>query len=326
MNLTDSLTGGSIETKPQRILEEAALDQIYPVTSFLWYQSLPYGFAYTKKGDSQSDSLYYWLPINPQDIQISTPFATNIVNTLYGIVEEHSEQRWWDITIKGTTGIAPRYTLAKQTAMTIIPSKAREAYVDDPTSLLFGTEVQSLLGNLGDVVLKMKQQFEALTSDPEIVSGVKAEASGYKAFHDFYRFLLLYKQEVSDPLNDKEIKVHPLRFMNYKDGICWNAIPVSFTMNKSAESPMLYNYQIVMRGYNMKPISGDGDSFSYVDSEQFGLAGYGNSLISNTTFASVFNKALSAKNLVLGALLVIGQSSAFSLTPESDKIQSSLYD
>ena len=43
------------------------------------------------------------------NLNITTHWATNVISTMYGTVEEHSEQRYYDIQISGTTGMAPRY-------------------------------------------------------------------------------------------------------------------------------------------------------------------------------------------------------------------------
>jgi hypothetical protein len=71
-----------------------------------WYQALPYGFKNVRRDGSVR---IMFLPISPSNIQVVTHYATNIVPTLYGTVEEHSEQRYFDITISGTTGFSPRY-------------------------------------------------------------------------------------------------------------------------------------------------------------------------------------------------------------------------
>src|SRR5665213_1438313 len=75
----------------------------YEVTSTNWYKSLPYGFAFFDIGSKASDNAKstIWLPISPNNITTTTNFATNVITTLYGVVEEHSEVRFYDITISG---------------------------------------------------------------------------------------------------------------------------------------------------------------------------------------------------------------------------------
>src|SRR5689334_19686681 len=74
-------------------------DTTYTLESQNWYSAKPYGF---KASLRNGRSVVMFLPINPSNLTISTNFATNMIPTLYGTVEEHSEVRYFDITIEGT--------------------------------------------------------------------------------------------------------------------------------------------------------------------------------------------------------------------------------
>ena len=71
-----------------------------------WYRQRPYAFRFTNRNGVANT---FYLPIAPSNITINTHFATNVITTMYGTVEEHSEQRYYDITIAGTTAMMPRY-------------------------------------------------------------------------------------------------------------------------------------------------------------------------------------------------------------------------
>lgn len=280
--------------KPNKPKEED-LEKIYKVQSSYWYRSFPYMFGFTKIGENSSSTIYAHLPINPQNLQISTLFSTNIINSLYGVIEEHSEQRWYDIQISGTTGIAPKYQVSEsdKTSFEIITTtKTRASYSDVESSFVSGL-TEDLLGNLGEIINKIAMYKEMLSSNPQIQSGLKDEFSGYKAFHDLYRFFLMYKEEVSKN-NNKDILIHPLRFYNYKDNVCYDVIPINFSMQKSAESPMLYYYQISLKGYNMRNINKD--ELFYTKEGETGLEIYAASLKDNSEFAKIYNKAMILRN------------------------------
>src|SRR5690349_19439102 len=78
----------------------------YSLESQNWYSAKPYGF---KASLRDGRTVVMFLPISPSNLTISTNFATNLIPTLYGTVEEHSEIRYFDITIEGTTGMAPKF-------------------------------------------------------------------------------------------------------------------------------------------------------------------------------------------------------------------------
>jgi hypothetical protein len=82
------------------------MDKIYKVESQNWYSAKPYGF---KMNTRDGATFTMFLPISPSNLNISTNFATNLIPTLYGTIEEHSEVRYYDITIEGTTGMAPKF-------------------------------------------------------------------------------------------------------------------------------------------------------------------------------------------------------------------------
>ena len=69
-------------------------ENIYSIDWQNWYQALPYGVRYRDKDGKTAD---FYLPLAPSNIQITTHFATNVIPTMYGTVEEHSEQRYFDI-------------------------------------------------------------------------------------------------------------------------------------------------------------------------------------------------------------------------------------
>lgn len=255
---------------------ETQLDSIYSVEPKNWYQSKPYGFTfYSRNVQGETTALTgtkvtFWLPINPENINVTTHFATNVVTTLYGVVEEHSEVRYYDIDIAGTTGYGPKYYAQEGNANPGITASlgGNKHSSDGRQAFQAGfLENVSLPGGLGGGVLGAAQQIAGSVSDitggNASKTGINIHTSGYVAFHNFYRFLLAYKQDGAGigPDGFTERKVHPLRFLNYKDRVKYNCIPLHMRLTRSAESPMLYNYNIKMRAFNLRPVDApdDGD-------------------------------------------------------------------
>jgi hypothetical protein len=231
-------------------------DKIYPLTDNLvakWYQQSPYVFEFTPRSGGKKSR--FFLPIAPSNLSISTNFATNIIPTMYGTVEEHSEVRYFDINISGTTGMVPKYwdveDVCNQTKSRI------SGYVEGRAPFPVKQALNTRLGGFAKRTIGLLEKaantaadFLELDSDPG--TAVDPERTGYVAFHNFYRWLLLYKQDVSGEKGIRRRTAHPLKFINYKDNNMYDVAIVGFSLNRSAADPMLYNYSITMRGYNLR--------------------------------------------------------------------------
>lgn len=249
-----------------------------------WHRSLPYGFRHTPRGSK--DSFICYLPLAPENINVSTHFGTNIIPTLYGTIEEHSEQRYYDIVLSGTTGFAPKYT-APFKAGGVPAEKAagatgRKSYKDDKSNVgidpnLAGGFFQKSIGALNqglNTINKMAENFTGV----EVNSGVNPSTSGYTAFHNLYKFLLGYKRDAAGLVSQKGYKKHPLQFLNYKDNLQYNCAIMKFDLKRSATQPMLYNYTIIMRAYNLRSLSEAlPDDVVTERLEELGLTGVGGS-------------------------------------------------
>jgi hypothetical protein len=180
-----------------------------------WHYSAPkYAFKY--RFETGLSTMF--LPINPENLKISTSFATNYYPTLYGTVEEHSETRYFNITISGNTGIAP-----------IGPK------LPDPNRANNNVKTDIYQGRA--------------TNDNEYDIGIYPHQSGYVAFHALYRFLLRYKRDAT-----KNNRNEPLYFCNYKDNNFYKVSLTNFTLTRSSSDPFLYNYSITMVGYYIATI------------------------------------------------------------------------
>jgi hypothetical protein len=298
-------TNGPYETDPSR-----------------WYKSYPYGFAFfdatTKPGELAKQT--FWLPIAPNNINITTHYATNIVTTLYGVIEEHSEVRYYDIVISGNTGIAPKYvtpfavnsTTGSQASLKIpgvplpnplnpgTPSMGRTSFEPGLASKLSGA-LGGFLPEVSNTISAAANLASNIVGGNANETGIRPEQSGYYAFHNFYKFLLRYKNDAartsdssmlqgfvgpllpgSLPLfNTQKRETHPLQFLNYKDQVRYDVVPISFTMTRSAENPMLYNYSIRMRGFNLQNVNASVAAENL--KAQLGLEGFNGSLFSSMT-------------------------------------------
>lgn len=254
-----------------------------------WYKQLPYGFKF-------KDMVFY-LPIAPSNLSIVTHFSTNIISTMYGTVEEHSEQRYYDITISGTTGMSPRYY------------KVKSAQDGDQTPVIgrAGFPVKSKIGgNLGGFLKRTQSlvdntlnQVSDLLGDPDPSTGVDLQRTGYAAFHNFYKFLLLHKKVATGQSDIGGDGDAGLIFLNYKDQNQYNVAIQNFQLTRDSSNPMLYNYHISMRAYNLRTV----DSKDVRPDVKDRLKTLGLDNVQGTSIAAkLANKARQAKNAAYSAI------------------------
>lgn len=250
-----------------------------------WYKQLPYGFRFR--------GMTFYLPIAPSNLNITTHFGTNIISTMYGTVEEHSEQRYYDITISGTTGMSPKYY--------------KQVSEQSPDKVIgrAGTPIKSKIGgNLGgffkrtqSLIENTANQASDLLGDNDPSTGINLQRTGYAAFHNFYKFLLLHKK-VATGQSDIGSGSKNLIFINYKDNNQYNVAIQAFQLTRDAVNPMLYNYHINMRAYNL--VSADSKDISKDVSNR--LSDLGLDGISTSLATQLANKARQAKNAAYSAI------------------------
>jgi hypothetical protein len=271
-----------------------------------WYKQLPYSFVFTP-ADKDKDTEEFSLPISPSNISIVTHFATNTIATMYGTVEEHSEQRYFDINISGTTGMAPRYY--------DVNSKLNKKSGKAGTAQKFGRagfEIKKQFGNsaLGgffrrtlNTIENALNQANDLFGRDKPTTGIDRNTSGYVAFHNFYKFLLTYKKDAAENSSrSRRNNGHPLTFRNYKDNNEYDVSINNFQLTRDASNPMLYNYTITMRAYNLRSVNKGRLSTGEVANrlEELGLGDIKSN--NGTLFSKMSNKARSGKNAAFSAI------------------------
>jgi hypothetical protein len=244
-----------------------------------WYVARPYGFRFT---DASGSSTSFNLPILPKNINITTQFATNLVNTLYGVVEQHSENKYYDIQIQGTTGFAPQFLEPITDEIGSTTSSGRQGFSNSPSVL--GGFLPNVENKINSFANTVKSIGNAITNKSSNQTGVYNDNNGYVAFHNFYRFLLEYKKQMagasaggssksgiagavtgalSNPVGaitsaisgGGDDKKASFVFYNYKDMQEYDCAIRSFTLNRSSDNPFLYNYSITIRAYNLRSIT-----------------------------------------------------------------------
>ncbi len=267
-----------------------------------WFTAKPYGFRFLPKTGEET---VMFLPIGPSNLTITTHFATTIIPTIYGTVEEHSPVRYFDIVIEGTTGMGPKYTVPMSPSETASlnngTQQAGRSSFSVQTSLSTAAAgfFAKTLSSVDKVISGVSDQIGRSAK-----SGLLLDQTGYAAFHNLYRFFLKYKKDVSgtdtsdgsiDTTLRDEHRRHPLVFFNHKDNNEYNVVVKSFTLRRNKENPMLYMYNIVLRGYNLKEIG----ALDTLDSNKDMLASLGLDGIKGSVFlAEAKRRALGARDIL----------------------------
>jgi len=256
-----------------------------------WYQQRPYTFIFTDKNNKRWQ---FNLPIAPSNITINTNFATHVISTMYGTIEEHSEQRYFDIVISGTTGISPQYYNAALEGQGPVLPTGRKGFQVKPgvNTGGFSQRTKDLINNA------LNQAADLLGSEKKPQNAIKSkQTTGYAAFHNFYKFLLAYKEDVTSK-NIKR-KNHPLQFVNYKDNNQYDVSISGFQLTRDYSNPMLYNYNITIRGYNLR----EAGEVEFAQTDILDALGLGG--IETSLKAKIANKAKQAKNAAFSAIAAV---------------------
>lgn len=240
--------------------EEFLGKDTYSLSYNNWYTAKPYGFKAILRDGRH---VVMFLPISPSNLTVSTQFATNVIATLYGTIEEHSEVRYYDIVIEGTTGMSPKFInpyiggkdVEGGTAYPEVHESGRSTMTPVGTAMSSGGFFAKTLNMINQ--LKKKAVDINNGSNVSTKTGVHPEKTGYAAFHNLYRFLLQHKKDVMGSSGGSYGESRsPLIFFNYKDNTQYRVVVRGFTMRRSAENPMLYYYSIQLRGYDLKSVAG----------------------------------------------------------------------
>lgn len=287
----------------------------------IWWTQAPYTFVFNKEesGEGSGSRYAFNLPISPSNISITTHFATNIVTTMYGTVEEHSEQRYFDISIAGTTGMSPTHTTyiklsdisyakiepldAKGNAILNQASNRTKQRASYSAASIISTaaDTSGFLRRTANIAETIATQAKDLFGAPKPI-GISTENAntGYMAFHNFYRYLLKYKKYTASRSPEQSKSLHPLTFVNWKDGNQYDVVISNFQLMREANNPMLYNYNISMRAYNLRQA---GSGLGVVDAAQTDLIeSLGLNGVKGSAKAWLARKARNARNAAYAAI------------------------
>jgi hypothetical protein len=224
-----------------------------------WNKSYPYQLLVVAKVASGYRRVFsFTLPIPPQEMSISMPFAINTSLTLGGVVEEHNGAPMRMISFSGTTGVLPLRGTGKTLTQSSLLGGIFAGTVNKFTNNLVPA-LQNLLGN---------------SSQPNLADtdSDSLKASGYYQFRLLQRFLESYVTLKKQGHTD-----YRLALAIWKDQAIYLVTPQTFDVRRSSQSPHEYPYQLAFKAWrridsidgaaateipNYKPVTRDPNKFA----------------------------------------------------------------
>lgn len=211
-----------------------------------WDKAYPYQLVLCKK-DEQGDWTVvaenstefaglnrFTLPIAPEALNITSPFAVTTTATLNGVVEEHNGIVFKNIAIRGTTGVLPLRNNAPKETPGLNPQTLGGVFagtiqaINNTALLLPGSR-------LPNVVPK---------SDFENKQDVW-QNTGFYQFHLLQKWLESY----TELKRKRGGQNYAMGFAINKDKAVYICTPLSFDLQRAANSPLEYNYSLNLRSW-----------------------------------------------------------------------------
>lgn len=207
-----------------------------------WYKTIPYALRIVDLNANGEllNQMRFFFPVNPESININTPFAAVVTPTIGGVVQEHSGAVFYNITISGTTGVTP--DLDHSTGVPRNPENETRNTASTGSVIPAG-----IAGGFGaSTINAINSAVSAITgTSSKMVDGKRNRTSGYTAFHMLYKFIWLYHFAKSNGAKQQ------LRFINYKDNNQYDCVVTNFTLSRDKSQPHLYRYSIQLKAWKL---------------------------------------------------------------------------
>lgn len=195
-----------------------------------WNKSYPYQLLIVEKvRGSYVRRFSFTLPIPPQEMNISTPFAINTSVTLGGVVEEHNGAPLRTIVFSGTTGV---YPLRESSEGLHQYNLARGIYAGTVTNALHVVENSKTLVGL-------KPRMSIMEPTPNDLRG-----TGYFQFRLLQQFLESYVRMKANGQGTLRLAV-----AIWKDEAVYLVTPLEFGVRRSSASPYEYPYTMSFKAW-----------------------------------------------------------------------------
>jgi len=241
------------------------------------------------------DGKVFTLPIPPESMSVSMPFAISTTATLGGIVEEHNGAPFRMINIHGSTGVLPRRGAAAQQNTRNVGQALLGGTINAASRLATDTlsAFRNAVGELPENTnLHSPSEFDKDSADSGFSIG---KSTGYYQFRQLQRFF----EDYAALKKTHHGRNYRLAFAIWKDQAVYLVTPQVFNVSKNAGSPLEYIYDISFKAYRRIELGAGGTPDRVSTKISRNPSKVANIL---NTLRSARNAVESAQNLV-GALL-----------------------
>jgi hypothetical protein len=232
----------SLGTEADAIFKKIAWEQ-NKVDIDRWNKYYPYKLVIAAFKDGVYWQLWeYILPIPPQELSIDTAIATNVQATLNGIIEFHNGAPFRDITLSGTTGFTP----IKNSSAPQLP---------DVLGYIMGGAINDLAA-INPFRARKNNINKGIIADDNINEDfIPQKSTGYYQFQLLRQFLERYleikKTNVNVNIQGDSFPASSLRLALKiaKDQAVYLSSGVSFSLKRSATSPLEYTYSLKLKAW-----------------------------------------------------------------------------
>lgn len=202
-------------------VDETRWDQSYPFQFFLVKSAS--GGKYTQVGGST-----FTLPIPPEALQKSMPFAISKEHTLGGVVENHNGIKHKLYTLTGTTGVLPgRATGKSAPSFSAIPS-------------IFAGTVSSAQQLGSSLTTTFSSQIRSNSVTDQDIQGDLKGTTGYYQFQLLEKYLEAYAN-MKEKVGGKKLQ---LAFAHWKTQEVFLITPLNFDVRQAWPEALEYRYTL----------------------------------------------------------------------------------
>jgi hypothetical protein len=187
----------------------------------------------------------YTLPLPPESMHISTPFAINTTVTLNGIVEEHNAAPIRMISFRGTTGFLPSRSSGASRSGTGAIGQLESIFGGTVNTV--GSAIGSINKAIGAAANSAPEAYNVYSQAEFDSSTLLVNTSGFNQMALLRDFLESY---AAIKKNNKDLGSRlRLAVAIWKENQVFLVTPVGFDVMKDASSPLEYKYSLNFKAW-----------------------------------------------------------------------------
>lgn len=220
--------------------KDAMWDHAVSIKGENWNKTFPYQLLILN--DQLVAEHTFTLPIPPESLTITMPFAINTQVTLGGVVEEHNGSPIRMLSFSGTLGVLPSRSSSAAGNNGLSAKDALGASLGFAAgTIISASSVVQARVTAAQNILGSSNIFANISSNEDLANA----GTGYYQFRLLQQFLEAYANVKKRP----EGRGYRLAVAIWKDEAIYLVSPMSFEVRRSAASPLEYMYSMQFKAW-----------------------------------------------------------------------------